>query len=235
MRSLGWLSRWLVISGCFALLCACGRVVGPNRGPVAPELQSVVRELHGVQIPILLPRSLPTPPPGSRYVATVQTTSASYLVTIAATNATGTTSESGTVGSIHGGKSGQKVGSDVASMARMSGHAEAVSLPGGIKADFFEGEGVSWAEGGWNYVVVDRIDNPSTVQPLVPFVTKMRHALPSWGNPIAAGTSGLAVQTVAPSNADIRLTWSEGNVTYAVWGHTESAIQLAKSLVRVER
>lgn len=90
-------------------------------------------------------------------------------------------------------------------------------------------------EGGWKYVVVDRIDDPTTVEPLLSFVTKMQDALPSWGNPIAAGTSGLVVQTVAPSNADIRLTWSERNVSYAVWGHTESAIELAKSLVRVER
>jgi hypothetical protein len=71
-------------------------------------------------------------------------------------------------------------------------------------------------------------------RPLLPFVARIRDKLPSWGNPIAAGTSGLVVQAVAPSNADTRLTWSEGNVAYAVWGHTESAIVLARSLVHVK-
>jgi hypothetical protein len=116
----------------------------------------------------------------------------------------------------------------------MSGRVTTVVLPSGIKAEFYEGEGVTWTEGGWSYVIVDRIDNPATVQPLLPFVARIRDKLPSWGNPIAAGTSGLVVQTVAPSNADTRLTWSEGNVAYAVWGHTESAIVLARSLVHVK-
>lgn len=120
-------------------------------------------------------------------------------------------------------------------MARMNGRAVMVPLPGGINGQFYHGEGVTWSEGGWEYVVEDRLDNPKAVQPLLSYVTTMEDSLPSWRNPVAAGTAGLAVQTVAPSSADIRLVWSEGKATYAVWGHTESAIQLARSLVRIAR
>jgi hypothetical protein len=228
----------LLALGWLALLGGCGSAVAPRCGPVAPALRAAAVALAVVRIPVLLPNVLPGPPPESRYEVAVQRAPTWYAVTFAWTGASGTAPEAATLGCVQGERRGEHllgcVG-DVASLARLTGRRAVVGLPGGGEGALFRSEGVAWSEGGWRYVVVDRIDASRGLAPLLPYVERIRRELPPWGNPVGPGTSGLLVQSVGPSAADIRLQWVQGDATYAVWGHVASGIALARSLVCVPR
>ncbi len=186
-----------------------------------------------------LPGSLPPPPPGTSYYASVQASRDAYSVTIGVTNrpvavnGPATVGMDNTMGWIRGGPTGS-VSGILPTLAKFTAQPQSVRLSGNVEGTFYPSQGIAWSEGGWRFILRNDSARPTAPQAFLPAITALRRTLPSWGNPIGPKTHGWVVQSFAADNADFRILWTNGSTAYYIRGHGIGGIALARSLVRVK-
>lgn len=210
-------------------LTACGRRVPaapatpsqPPAGRPAPDLMPALSQLNGVRLPVYLPGRLPASGAPAPYQTSVSATATTYAVSASRTGASIV---------IAGGPS-VSFGDG---LPRWTALPQSTKLPDGTAVYFYPGQGIEWIQNRWQFAVVDDAASPTTPDALLPQIDRLRHALPSFGNPIARGTEGTVVEHLGSDPPDIDVLWMNGPYAYEVLAHGVSGIDVARALVMVQ-